>query len=315
MKRFTVLMALMGLTFAPMASAQPANPPADPLVERVIVTAPKWLGDKPQTVIHNFVRSYAMASTPTVGEIARWRFGICAKTYGLSKTEFNDFVTQRIEDIAVQVGVVVKPAPCHFNVEIVFTDKPQEFLDRVHLEGARLLGPRPSQAEAIATMRYAMQAWYATATRDVEGALSLDDEDNIGFVLPVQRPGTAWEQFETVPFRSAEGFKWRTGLNSELAHIYIIADTGKTRDFELGAVADYVAMLALSQTQSFDACKPIPSITNLISPACDADLKPKAITDTDLAYLRAVYDMDPGANFQQQQNYIAGQIAVSLGLH
>ncbi|HWC62043.1 MAG TPA: hypothetical protein VG501_00365, partial [Rhizomicrobium sp.] len=100
----------------------------------------------------------------------------------------------------------------------------------------------------------------------------------------------------------------------ELAHIYVIADTGKTQGYELGAVADYVAMLALSQTQSFDACKPMPSITNLISPSCDPELKPKAITDTDLAFLRGVYTMDPGANLEQQQNHIAGTIAASLGV-
>jgi hypothetical protein len=39
-----------------------------------------------------------------------------------------------------------------------------------------------------------------------------------------------------------------------------------------------------------------------------------AITDTDLAYLKAVYSMDLGANFQQQQNYIAAEIGNSLGL-
>ena len=120
---------------------------------------------------------------------------------------------------------------------------------------------------------------------------------------------------QSVPFYSVEGNRWRTGLNSELAHIYVIADTSKTEGYELGAVADYVAMLALSQTQSFDSCKPIPSITNLISPACDADLKPKAITDADLAYLKGVYSMDPGANFQQQQNAIAASISQALGLN
>ena len=57
-----------------------------------------------------------------------------------------------------------------------------------------------------------------------------------------------------------------------------------------------------------------PSITNLISPVCGADLKSAAITDTDLAYLKAVYTMDPGANFQQQRNFIADRIATALGV-
>ena len=73
-------------------------------------------------------------------------------------------------------------------------------------------------------------------------------------------------------------------------------------------------MLALSQTQSFEACKSIPSITNLISPICSADLKPTAITDTDMAFLKAVYTMDPGMSLQEQQNYISDEIAKSLGV-
>jgi hypothetical protein len=311
------LLTLLGLLLASTASAQPANLIVlSPQVETVIVTAPKWLADKPQTVIHNFVRSYAMAATPTIAEVTRWKFGICPRTYGLSKPEYDDFVTSRIENIAVEAGVRVKGAPCHFNVEIVFTSKPQEFLDQVHKEGVRLLGPRPSQADTVGKMRYAIQAWYATATRDTEGILVVDEEDSFSFSFtPTTAIGPAWNPYATVPFYNVEGYKAREGLNSELAHIYVIADTSKTQDFELGAVADYVAMLALSQTQNFDSCKPIPSITNLISPACDADLKPKSITDIDLAYLKAVYRMDPGANFQQQQNAIAASISKSLGLN
>jgi hypothetical protein len=253
-----------------------------------------------------------MATTSTIGEIARWKFGICTRTYGLSKPEYNKFITDRIEDIAVKTGVGIRPAPCRLNVEVVFTDKPQDFLDQVHKEGAKLLGPKPSQAEATAKMRYPIQAWYATGNRDVRGDLLLDDEDDAD--ASFNGPGVGLDVFSRTPARNVEGFRWRTGLNAELAHIYVVADTSKTEAYELGAVADYVAMLALSQTQSFDTCKPMPSITNLISPSCDAELKPKAITDTDLALLRGVYTMDPGANVEQQQNHIASEIAASLGV-
>ena len=240
---------MLSLAFAPVARAQPVV--LAPKIETVIVTAPKWLGDKPQTVIHNFVHSYAMAATPTVSEVTRWKFGICTRTYGLSKPEYNQFVTQRIEDIAVEAGVKLKPTGCPLNVEIVFTAKPQEFLDQVHREGAQLLGPRPSQADTVGKMRYAVQAWYATGTRDVEGTLQLDDDDNAGFNTLASGVSQPFSSFQTVPFYNVEGNRWRTGLNSELAHIYVIADTSKTEGYELGAVADYVAMLALSQTQSF----------------------------------------------------------------
>ncbi len=309
MRRFTVLPAIitLGLFFAPasVAWAQPTtlsivvNPP----VETVIVTAPAWLGDHPQTVIHSFVRSYALAA-PISDEIARWNRGICPATHGLTQADNNGYVTARIREIAHEIGAPVQASLCRSNIDVIFTDKPQEFLDGVRKEGgANLLGPRPSQAATVGTMRYAVQAWYATGTRDTNGSLLGDDEDE-GFVGGVQN----------MPMRAIVGSRLRTDLRSELAHIYIIADTGKTQDYSLGAIADYVAVLALSQTQSFEDCKSIPSITNLISPGCGADLKPTAITDTDMAFLKAVYTMDPGMNLREQQGYISDEIAKALGV-
>ena len=154
MKR--ALLPILGVLAAGAAGAQPAAPPTNvpDKIERVIVTAPRWMGDKPDTVIHNFVNSYVMASTPTVGEISRWKFALCTRTYGLSKPEYDRFVTDRIENIAVEAGAEIRPAPCHYNVEVIFTAQPQQFLDRVRAEGVQLLGPRPSHADRVSQKRY-----------------------------------------------------------------------------------------------------------------------------------------------------------------
>jgi hypothetical protein len=311
MRRSTAFLTIitLGWLFAPIpvAWAQSANFSVvlGAPVETVIVTAPKWLGDSPQTVIHGFVNSYVLAA-PVSGEITRWKNGICPKTRGLSQEEYNAYVTERIREVAGYVGAPQQTSSCHDNIDVIFTDKPQDFLDQIRKEGgARLLGPLPSHAETVGTMRYAIQAWYATATRDTNGALIGDDEDGDGlFGLSVR----------DMPRRVVEGSLLRTDLRSELAHIYIIADTGQTQVYSLGAIADYVAVLALSQTQSFEDCKSIPSITNLISPSCGADLKPTAITDTDMAFLKGVYAMDPGASLLEQKTFISDQIAKSLGI-
>ena len=309
MRRSTAIPAIftLGLLFAPVsvtwAQSTTFSIVVNPPVETVIVTAPTWLGDHPQTVIHAFVKSYAMAA-PISDEISRWKRGICPVTHGLSKEEYSQFVTARIKEVAQEVGAPVEESPCRTNIDVIFTDKPQDFLDQVRKEGgASLLGPRPSQAVTVGTMRYAIQAWYATGTRDTNGVLLGDDEDNV-----------FGSGIKNLPTRAVMGSLLRTDLHSELTHIYIIADASKTQNYLLGAIADYVAVLALSQTQSFEACKSIPSITNLISPNCDADLKPTAITDTDMAFLKAVYTMDPGASLLEQQTYISDEIAKSLGV-
>jgi hypothetical protein len=68
-------------------------------------------------------------------------------------------------------------------------------------------------------------------------------------------------------------------------------------------------MLSLAQTQSFEACAPIASITNLVSHGCDAAVTTSEISANDLAYLRGLYRIDPRASFAHQQGEIAMQMS------
>jgi hypothetical protein len=102
------------------------------------------------------------------------------------------------------------------------------------------------------------------------------------------------------------------GLRSELYHVMVVADRGKVAGLEIGSIADYIAMLALSQTGTFDACEGAPSITNLLSPDCESGVKTDALTDVDLAFLSGLYKMNLAGNFQQQRAAIAGAMKTAL---
>ena len=69
-------------------------------------------------------------------------------------------------------------------------------------------------------------------------------------------------------FFAVTGLRAKDGLINELNFVTIVADAGKIAGMHLGALADYFTMLALSQTDSFDACQELPSITTLMSPDC-----------------------------------------------
>ena len=88
----------------------------------------------------------------------------------------------------------------------------------------------------------------------------------------------------------------------------ITIDLAKVQGQTVGALADYAAMLSLAQTQSFEVCAPVSSITNLVSPGCDAGLKADAVTANDLAYLQALYRIDPRGSFAHQQGDLAYQM-------
>jgi len=86
-------------------------------------------------------------------------------------------------------------------------------------------------------------------------------------------------------------------------------------DYEMGALADYIAVLALSQPASPDACQALPSIMDLTTPDCAAAKKPQAITGNDIAFLHGLYRGVPGGTLAEQKDAIAAQMKGALDGH
>ena len=72
-------------------------------------------------------------------------------------------------------------------------------------------------------------------------------------------------------------------------NVLIVAEPAKLTDHEVGALADYITMLALSQSASLGSCQELPSITNLLAKDCVSAAS--KITDGDLAYLQGLYQV------------------------
>jgi hypothetical protein len=80
----------------------------------------------------------------------------------------------------------------------------------------------------------------------------------------------------------------------------------------MGAVGDYIAMLALTQIASLDTCQSLPSIVNLLAAGCAN--KADALSGNDAAYLRGLYHMSAGMVLRGQEDGIAYEMAQSLGV-
>jgi hypothetical protein len=272
-------------------------------VENVIVTAPALRSEK---ALDNFIIGHAAAS-PLLGKIARWKAGICPVTIGLP-AKFNLFITQRIIRVAMAAGAPLdKDEPCRPNVAVLATPEPQKLLDFIRQKRVALLGfhYRP-QAMRLATMTLPVQAWYSTATEDFFGLIEAD--------LPSGDLGYGVMSTLGMPRGvHASGSRLGNGLKSEFTTAVIVVDTNKIVGQEIGPLADYIAMLALSQASSYDTCQPVPTITNLMASGCGADMKPVAMTDVDMTYLRGLYRMDAGSSFLGQRGSIAYEMKKDLG--
>ncbi len=258
-----------------------ADAPASKIIEEITV-----YGEK-EKVVRDFVGSYAAPVPSLIGQMARWRVGICPVTTGLSP-EFSTFITRRLKEVAALVGAGVDAKePCKTNVQIIFAPQPQALMDAVRKQASWLLGFHYlAQAKDLAAFKHPIQSWYATGTTDLNGTLTPDNTSfgNCG----------SWGLADACS-ATVKGSRLGKGFRSEFMVVTIVIDMSRVADLEIGPLADYIAMLALAQTKSFDECRDLPSISNLLTADCDAGKKAKALTVADIAYLRAVYQMNMDA--------------------
>jgi hypothetical protein len=296
-----------GLAFAGLIACAAAASAQSLPTENVTVNAAK---PAPEEKMRDFVRSYT-ARAPVNGKMARWRAGVCPIVTGLPKTADN-FVTAHVRQVAGTVGAPVGEASCKPNIDIVFTLHPQVLLDSVRQRNHVLLGYHDRAGEArLATVTHPVQAWYTTQTVDLQGDATIDERlsGNGGYTIA---GAFGPLNVSDAPAVHVTGSHLDDGLSSELYHVIVIVDLARVQGQSVGALADYAAMLALAQTQSFEACAPVASITNLVSQGCAAEVKTEALTVNDLGYLQGLYRIDPRASFAHQQGDIAYQMQKEL---
>jgi hypothetical protein len=272
-----------------------SNMPKHFLLAAILLATPAAAQPVSEQAISDYVESHA--ATTHLGKIARWEDSVCPGIVGLP-AGFTKFIIARVKEVAIAAGAPVDAdASCKPNVQIIFTTKPQPLLDGIRANEPVLLGyyDNSEQAEQMAKITHPIQSWYETATVDLRGKPLIDSRHS-------GRSATA-----------QTGSHLGDGLRSAFYHVTIVADPSKLGDHEIGALADYIAMLALSQASSYDTCQAVPTITNLMASSCGADMKPAALTDIDMTYLRGLYRMDAGSSFLGQRGSIAYEMKKDLG--
>jgi hypothetical protein len=323
MFRFLSAMSGFALLGAVLATAQPmppARPPVNSLatglpVESVTVNGMRQV---PDAVINNFVEY--ITSPSRAGKLTRWNKGVCPETIGL-QPKFAAYVSWRVRDIATQVGAPVDSGKsCKTNVRIIFIDQPQALLDGLRKKSPAYLGyyDNEAQADSLAKVTQPIQSWYITQTQDVHGALHFDSHNSGGTVeIPILCTIGTCDTSQTIRIANAQVFaatdnRLGDGLSSVFYHVLIVADPGKLADMEIGTLADYIAMLSLSQIEKPEPCGALPSIVNMLAPDCPQ--KPSAMTVGDAAFLIGLYKMRRDATLGGQRSEVSYQMGQSLAV-
>jgi hypothetical protein len=273
------------------------------LVTAILLATPAMAQPASEQAIGEFVDSHS--ATTRLGKIARWEEGVCPNVTGLP-ANFIKFITKRVRDLAASVHAPVNSdESCRSNIDIVFTTKPQDLLNGIREKQPVMLGyfSSSSQAEEMAKVNRVIQSWHATQTVDIRGK-TLIDSRNAG-------QGNALAANAT----SSAGTRMSDGMHSSYYHAIIVANPDKLGDYEIGTLADHIAMLALAQPATEDVCPPLPSILDMTSATCRKDAPVKALTPADMGYLRGLYQADPGASLRTQKDSIAFHVKEALAGH
>lgn len=290
---------------------QAADAPAGPAaVSGVTVTAP----EKPNPLVDRtteFVRQ--RLPTSRFEQYARFRDPVCVKVIGLPD-EFAAFVAKRIVEVAGEVHApVAKDAGCTPNINVIFAPSPQAQLTDIARRREVLFGHYfKTDAKRTFTFRPPVQSWYLTRAvgTDGRGVLELND------TAPCQGtglPGVFPCDLKAPPLTGRAGSRLGNDMSSELVHSLIIADAKKVSGEKIGAVADYIAVLALSRWQGLERCSSMSTILNLMADGCDAEDRPEAATSADLALLTGLYSADVRESGSQQRTTIASAIRKAAG--
>jgi len=267
----------------------------------LILAAPATAEPASDAAISAFVDNHSAVTR--LGKIARWEEGVCPGVTGLP-AGFSKYILKRVRDVATAAGAPVNAdESCKANIDIVFTTKPQGLLDSIRIKDPFLLGYFDSgaQADEMAKVSRTIQAWHATQTVDARGHALVDSRNNAA-------GGTA----QTSNAQNSLGNRLGDGLHSSYFHAIIVADPGKLGDYEIGTLADHIAMLALAQPAAQEACGELPSILDMTSAQCHKDAPAKTMTAADTGYLRGLYQADPGASLRTQKDGIAFRVKEGL---
>jgi len=319
---------------AAAAAGPPTSQDAAPLAE-VAVTAPRDLDRHTleDVAVPHFVESHGVANERS-DQVGRWRTNVCPATIGLQDT-YNEYISRRIAEVARSVGA---PTPlagqCAANINVIITSEPQKLLDSIASKNRALLGYSAHWKE-LGKFSHPIQAWYVTGTRSQASrvlskpgaagtAAGGMGQAAAGPSAPTTNASAAGGQggqssgadvtidSDDNPLTGEAGSLLGHGFTSEIVRVTIIADANTLGHYPLRAIADYIAMLALTRA-TLTGCNPLRSIIDLLSVDCAPRARPESITEADTAYLQALYASTLDGRLNVEQSEMRTRMLKSIG--
>jgi len=224
--------------------------------------------------------------------LARWQVPVCPLVAGLSR-QWGEYILARVSDIGQAAGVPLAGTHCHPNLYILVSKQPEALLQDLEKRHRLVVfgGASPDLIDAfIATFR-PVRTWYDTAQRTAEGLP----------MLSTSFPGVSQQAADKgigaivmVPVEPNQPLELTTNSWAQASHL-----TFNVCWATLGQLADYVAMVGLSQIKADGRLGDAPTILTLFDKA-PQEASP-GMTEWDQAFLKSVYATEQKSVVQRQQ--------------
>ncbi|THD35149.1 MAG: hypothetical protein E7773_11895 [Sphingomonas sp.] len=230
------------------------------------------------------------------GQLARFHQPVCPSVVGLP-AEHAAIVERRIlADATAAKAPVTKKLPCTPNLIVIIATSGRDLVsDMKTSRPGWLTGLSIADIDAL-TAEGPARAWSIT---------SLRNEDGEGIGQP--RGSSQRDPLGDAPaFRVRSASIVRQPNRQDVEASFVVIDRAATVGLSLRQVADYAAMRGLAHTRPPASGGPVDTILSVLDGAAT---RPRELTASDSAYLRALYARDGLDSAVAERNAIARRIA------
>lgn len=270
---------LAGALLAAPAMAQTPTPESADGNDRITIT-----GIQPERM-RDFVRE--LMEPGKLGQLSRWQDKVCPGVVGITP-QASQAMLDRIAMRALSLGLNVGEPGCKANVLIVVTDDGQKFTPTFVQQNKKLFGDAfdagntlgKNALEAFTKADRPVRWWHISQTVTDRGQV-------LGDSVATVANGGGFNGVQVARVNNAS--RLGASTHQEFNRIIAIVDTSKTRGVTFGAVADYIAMIALTQVQADVDAGGYDSILNVFEGPVGDEAPLTGWTAWDSAFVNGLY--------------------------
>jgi hypothetical protein len=248
-----------------------------------------------------FVRRIAHSARFYDESLERWDLPICFLVAGLPEIQ-GEFVLGRLSQIAASVGAPLAGQHCTPNFYVLVTSEPDSLMQGLRARDPFIFGKSemPEMLRRFLKTPRPVRVWYNIEfsrgdrkNSSSSGETTRGGAPRINPDINVNSEASRLVRYDVLQFLS----------------VIVIVDTNRAKTpLKFGQIADYIAMVGLTEIDPDADFGSTPTILRLFNSSPEAP--PSALTNWDRAFLKALYNSDQSSQVQRSQ--IALRIATDV---